>query len=282
MRRQLGSLGPLGISATAALLLSACSGEQGPDGSNVEADAATKQFVNRMAGAAPPPSAPTGKPFEQSDKGELLEFVYAYPAQAAAVPPLVARFDKEREQSKADALKMARNDQDAAKRAGFPFRPHSLEKRWAVTADTPRFLSLQATSYFYTGGAHGMTGYEAILWDKQRKQETRLDALMTSSAAFASAIRANFCTALDKQRAEKRGGPVTPGEDDFSKCIDPMKEVLVPRSSDGKAIDAVAVVIGPYSAGPYAEGSYEVVLPVDAAMRKAIKEEFRDAFAPAA
>ena len=37
-------------------------------------------------------------------------------------------------------------------------------------------------------------------------------------------------------------------------------------------------VIGPYSAGPYAEGSYEVALPVDAAMRGAIKTEYQDAF----
>jgi hypothetical protein len=57
-----------------------------------------------------------------------------------------------------------------------------------------------------------------------------------------------------------------------------MKEVLVPVSSDGKLIDAIKVVIAPYSAGPYAEGNYEVRLPVDAAMRKAIKTEYQDAF----
>ena len=54
--------------------------------------------------------------------------------------------------------------------------------------------------------------------------------------------------------------------------------VLVPTSKDGRLIDSMTFVIGPYSAGPYAEGTYEVTLPVDAAMRKAIKTEYQDAF----
>ena len=68
------------------------------------------------------------------------------------------------------------------------------------------------------------------------------------------------------------------GDDDFTQCIDPMEQVLVPTSKDGKLIDGLTVVVGPYSAGPYAEGSYEVALPVDAAMRDAIKPDYRDAF----
>jgi len=66
--------------------------------------------------------------------------------------------------------------------------------------------------------------------------------------------------------------------DEFSQCIDPMEQVLVLTSKDGKLIDGVTVVVGPYSAGPYAEGTYEVALSVDAAMRKAIKTEYQDGF----
>src|SRR3546814_2530843 len=84
---------------------------------------------------------------------------------------------------------MAREDRKAAREADYPFRAHSLETRWTVAADTPRFLALRSESYVYTGGAHGMTGYEALLWDKARKRETAVTALMTSPAAFAAAIR---------------------------------------------------------------------------------------------
>lgn len=262
----------------AILIASACSSE--PDNQAVEGNATTNaaaaRFAERMAGTPLP--APPAKAFEQGEKTDLLEFLYAYPAPAAAVPVLVAQFEKAMTGAKADALKMARDDAASAKRSGFPFRTHSLETRWSVKADTPRFLSLESETYVFTGGAHGMTGYETILWDKARSRETSMAAMMTSSTAFAAAIRDGFCDGLDKARAEKRGAPVVRGDDEFTQCIDPMKEVLVPTSKDGKLIDAITVVIGPYSAGPYAEGSYDVVLPVDAAMRAAIKTEYQDGF----
>ena len=265
-----------GLLSAAVLALGACSPAQDVAADNAAANVAATRFADRMAGAPPP--APPAEPFEEEEKTDFLEFAYAYPAQAAAIPFLVDKFGKEAASSKADALKMAREDSASAKRSGYPFRPHSLETRWTVAADTPRFLSLQSQTYVYTGGAHGMTGYDGLLWDKARKRETSIKAVMTTPAAFAAAIRDRFCAELDNQRAEKRSAPVVRGDDDFTQCIDPMEQLLVPASKDGKLIDAVVVVIGPYSAGPYAEGSYEVRLPVDAAMRGAIKTEYQDGF----
>ncbi len=68
------------------------------------------------------------------------------------------------------------------------------------------------------------------------------------------------------------------GDDEFTRCVDPLKQTLLFTSRDGKAIDGLLIVIGPYEAGPYSEGSYEIALPVDAAMIAAMKPEFRDAF----
>ncbi|WP_336973201.1 DUF4163 domain-containing protein [Sphingobium aromaticiconvertens] len=271
-------IGKASPALVAILIVSACSNE--PDNQAVEGNATTNavaaRFAERMAGTPLPASS--AKAFVQSEKTDLLEFLYAYPAQAAAVPALVTKFDKAMTAAKTDALKMAQNDAKSAKQAGFPFRTYSLETRWSVKADTPRFLSLESQTYVFTGGAHGMTGYEPLLWDKARNRETNMAMVMTSSDAFAAAIHDQFCAALDKERAEKRGAPVVRGDDDFTKCIDPMKEVLVPTSKDSKLIDAVTVVVAPYSAGPYSEGSYDVVLPVDAAMRAAIKTEYQDGF----
>ncbi|KEQ54457.1 DUF4163 domain-containing protein [Sphingobium chlorophenolicum] len=272
-----GQAGPL---LAAVLLLGACSVSEDGNEAHPGNDVAASNFASRMSGQPEPP--PPAKPFERKEKTDLLDFAYSYPAQAAQIPALVDKFGNALKIGKADALKMAREDQKAAKASGYPFRGHALQTRWTVTADTPRFLALQSESYAFTGGAHGMTGYDALLWDKDRKRETAVEALMTSRAAFAAAIRDRFCDALDKARAEKRGAPVKRSDDDdFTKCIDPMKEVLVPTSKDGKLIDGVTVVIGPYSAGPYAEGKYDIALPVDAAMRKAIKTEYQNAFVAA-
>ncbi|MFB0873679.1 MULTISPECIES: DUF4163 domain-containing protein [unclassified Sphingobium] len=261
----------------AALGLAACTPSSEQPAGNATVNAAASRFADRMAGTPPP--APPAKPFATSEKTEFLEYGYAYPAQAAAIPFLVAKFDKAMAASKADALKMAKEDSASAKQSGYPFRAHSLDTKWTVAADTPRFLALRSETYVYTGGAHGMTAYDVILWDKARKRETSVKALMTSPQAFATAIQDRFCATLDQQRAEKRGAPVVRGDDDFTQCIDPMEQVLVPTSRDGKAVDAMTVVVGPYSAGPYAEGTYEVPVPVDAAMRKAIKTEYQDGFA---
>ncbi|MCP1468735.1 hypothetical protein J3E64_000402 [Sphingobium sp. OAS761] len=260
------------------LMLGACV-PRDPAGNAADAtnNAAAANFADRMAGTPPP--APPAKAFKAEDNSPLLEFSYAYPAQAAAVPALVAKFGAGMKAAKDDAMKMAREDSRSAKESGYPFRAHSLETEWSVAADTPRFLSLRSQTYVYTGGAHGMTGYDTLLWDKTRGRESSTKALMTSPAAFAAAIHDRFCKELDRQRAEKRGEPVVPGDDEFTQCIDPMEQVLVPTSKDGTLIDGVTVVIGPYSAGPYAEGSYEVALPVDAAMLKAIRTDYRDAFA---
>ncbi|WP_420145080.1 DUF4163 domain-containing protein [Sphingobium sp.] len=260
----------------AVLMIAACSPSQEPPNGTVAENEAASRFADKMSGTPEP--SPPAKPFAQSDKSEFLEFSYAYPAQAAAIPFLVEKFGKQATASKADALKMAKEDSGSAKQSGYPFRLHSLETKWSVEADTPRFLTLEAQTYVYTGGAHGMTGYDVVLWDKTRRRETSVKALMTTTAAFSAAIREPFCKELDRQRAEKRGAPVKRGDDEFTQCIDPMEQVLVPTSKDGRLIDSITVVVGPYSAGPYAEGSYDVTVPVDAAMWKTIKTEYQDGF----
>ena len=262
-----------------ALALAACKGGTPDDIGNQSHNAAATRFVEKMVGT--PPATPPAQPFKIAEKTDFLEFSYAYPAQAAAIPFLIEKFDKAMTAGKADALKMAQEDSKAAKRSGFPFHAHSLETQWNVSADTPRFLALQSQTYVFTGGAHGMTGYDVILWDKRRSRETSMKAVMTSPAAFNAAIRDRFCAVLDRQRAEKRGAPVVRGDDEFTQCIDPMEQVLTLTSKDGKLIDGITVIVGPYSAGPYAEGTYDVPLPVDAAMRNAIKTEYQDAFVAA-
>lgn len=272
-----GGQAALALLCAATLTLGACR-QASADGKGDGVDnMAAARFVDRMVGTPLPP--PPAKAFLAQGKSDLLDYSYAYPAQAAAIPFLVGKFSKEQAQSKADAVKLARDDQASAAASGFPFRGHSLDTKWVVAGDTPRFLSLRSETYVFTGGAHGMTGYDSLLWDKARKRETSVKAVMTSPAAFSAAIRDRFCTELDRQRSEKRGEPVVPGDDDFTKCIDPMKQVLAFTSRDGKLIDGATVIVGPYSAGPYSEGSYDIALPVDAAMRAAIKTEYQDGFA---
>ena len=55
---------------------------------------------------------------------------------------------------------------------------------------------------------------------------------------------------------------------------------MILGSSDRKRFNRIGLLVGPYAAGPYAEGSYDITLPVTPAVLKAVKPEFRAAFGP--
>jgi len=226
--------------------------------------------------AAPTPAA---SPVTRAEKTDLIDYSATYPAPAAAIPALKALLDKRAGDARAKALADAREDQQAAAKDGFPFHAHYYHADWAVAADTPRFLSLVGTIATYTGGAHGMTVFEPLLWDKQAGKAVAVGDLFTSVPALETALRSRFCAALDRERSRRRGEPVKHDDDPFDACIDPAEEAIVPTASGAGAIDGFTVYVAPYDAGPYAEGDYRIAVPVDAGMLGAIKPGYRGAFA---
>ena len=140
---------------------------------------------------------------------------------------------------------------------------------------------MQSDGYAYSGGAHGMPIVTALFWDKAKKQRLATGAIFEMPALIAG-IKDRFCKALDDERGKRRGAPVK-AEDpdelpDFVQCVDIAKQTILPVSLNGKALDTLRIVIMPYEAGPYAEGIYEIDLPVDAAIRKAVKPAYVAAF----
>lgn len=60
----------------------------------------------------------------------------------------------------------------------------------------------------------------------------------------------------------------------------PVKDLtILLGSTNGRAIDRIGLLADPYVAGSYAEGSYEVTLPVTRAIAGAVKPAYRAAFA---
>lgn len=249
----------------------------------------SKAPVENAAAPAPaekPAVAPAKPAAEAKDqmiasKKDALEFEYGWPAKAAAVPELDGWLRGNAEKLRADADREAKSDQASAKKDGYNFNGHSYEENFAVVADTARFLVLQSDGYVYTGGAHGMPINTAIIWDRDTKTRVATRDLLSSSL-LAKLGKKRFCAALDKEREERRGEPVKRGDpnevDGFNSCVDMEKQLVLPVSKDGKTLDTVRVVIGPYEAGPYAEGTYVIDLPIDRVMLTAVKAEYRGAF----
>lgn len=226
------------------------------------------------AGAAQP-----GAAREVKQSNPLFEFAYSYPAPVGAIPDLKAQLDGELEKLKTELAKNAEGQKAEAKKEGFPFNPLGSWVEWKVVTDLPGWLSLSADISDYQGGAHPNHGFDALVWDRQANQRRKPIDLFTSKAALAQAISKDFCAALDRERAKKRGGEsIGDAVPEFSKCIDPAESTIILGSSNRKAFDRIGVLIAPYEAGPYAEGNYEVTLPVTPAVLAAVKPEFRSTF----
>lgn len=253
---------------------------KGEDVASPPDQAAAGQPVAAPSAAAAP--ATPAAPVEIESETGGLEFEYGWPAAAAAIPALDEWLRANAETLRTKAQKDAAEDKAMAAKSGYPFHGHSYEETFSAAANTPQALVLQSEGYVFTGGAHGMPIHTVIIWDKAGRKRLATSALIDIAAAKRLA-NDRFCDALDREREKRRGAPVRPADPDgissFTDCVDMAKQTLLPISKGGKALDTLRVVIEPYEAGPYAEGTYVIELPFDARLMEAVKPGWKDAFA---
>ena len=214
--------------------------------------------------------------------GGTWEFEYAWPAAVSAQPELAKQLAAERD--KAVVEERAGWERQVAEMKGQGdcggCRGSSYGKEWEVVADLPGWLSLSATLSSYSGGAHGMYGVQSLVWDKGNKVSMDGVALFQTPAALQKALGASLCDALNRERVKKGMEPITEGGDKvFPACPGLDEATVLVGSSNRKTFDRITVYYGPYVAGSYAEGAYELDFPMSAAMVAAVKPEYRAAFA---
>ena len=267
--------------AVMALILGSCS-DKAPD-QPVQASQSASAVSSDPAAAATAASAPqpiAAKPVLIDDSTPLYEFSYSYPKQAEAIPALAGWFRIDAAKQKRALIGNARQGQAEAKADKRTYYPYGHSTKWAVVAEIPGWLSLSAERWESLGGAHPNPWQEGLVWDKRNGTRHRGTDFFQSPAALTAAIRTPFCAALNKQRAEKRGEPVdTKRSGMFNDCIDPAKQTVISGSTDKRHFTRIGILIDPYEAGSYAEGNYEVTLPVTPAVLKAIKPMYRSGFA---
>jgi hypothetical protein len=259
----------------AALLLGACSSPE---------EVAKDTGVTATASAAASPAADTSAPGavaftdNQGKDDAAREFSYSWPTEVSAVPALAEHFTSERDQLLAEQ----KAEWEEAKRefAGedcVSCINRSFEKGWEVVADLPRFLSLSATFYVYTGGAHGNGAFDALVWDREAQAFFDPKALFRSEAALQDALGETWCKALKAERMKRLGEDYY--EDSIFTCPAIADLTVLVGSSDKRRFDRIGLLAAPYVAGAYAEGSYEVTLPVTPKVLAAVKPEYKPAFA---
>ncbi|MEZ5742879.1 MAG: DUF4163 domain-containing protein [Sphingomonadaceae bacterium] len=216
---------------------------------------------------------------EVEEETDAYSFSYSYPGEANAIPALRAHMERDMEAANAEIVKQAAEAKADAEANDYPFRPHYLAIGWGVAGDTSGWLSMSASIETYSGGAHGNHGFDTLLWDKRANVRREVTNLFISEAALRDAIRERFCAGLDAERAERRGEPVRRSDEWPDDCIDPFEAEVLLESEGGQVFETLTVLIAPYLAGSYAEGSYLVSVPVDARVLAAVKPEYRKAFA---
>lgn len=283
-----GGLNPLrpGLSARAAGLaliiaagLSACSSpEEMAQGAGVTA----KQAVSTSSASASASSTTTNGAASFEDNAEQdggsREFAYKWPAAVSAIPALAARLKDERDSALAEQkAEWAEALREFSGEDCVSCTSRSYAKEWKVVANLPRYLSLSADMYLYTGGAHGNSAFEALVWDREAGAALDPTAMFRSEAALQDALGASWCAALQAERAERMGGDDS--EDSIFPCPPIADLTLLLGSSNKTAFNRIGLIAAPYVAGSYAEGPYEVTLPVTPAVLAAVKPEYKAAFA---
>ena len=245
--------------------------------STAGSDASTATVITSTASASASSSETKGGARAIAVNNDLMEFSYAYPAAAGAEPELKKLLDAKLDAARAEIIEQAQEAKADATANDYPYRQHSLTIEWKVVADLPSWLSLTEHVGSYSGGAHGNYGTGSLVWDRKAATARKSIDMFSSPAALDAAIRAPYCKALDAERLKRRGQTSQPG-DIFGDCPKLEELTLLLGSSNGKAFNRIGLIADPYVAGSYAEGDYEVTLPVNAAVLRSVKPEFRSAF----
>ncbi|PZN94717.1 MAG: hypothetical protein DCF31_08720 [Alphaproteobacteria bacterium] len=200
-----------------------------------------------------------------------LTWRWRAPPETATQPALLRQLRATALKDAAKAGADAGRDAASAKKDGFPFRRYEFVTDWSLAADTPNLLALSGLVYSFTGGAHGNTGYASKIWDKQAKRAISIDALFTDWPRARRLIEPAFCRALAEEQKRRIGNA---GPD--SACPKLAEQPIVPWGEFGARAPQLRVLLGPYVAGSYAEGSYLITLPWPQGVKSLVKPAYRN------
>lgn len=275
------------ILAGTALLAGCSSPEDMAEGAGI----AAKASADAAAGSATATATSSGTAFatgangsefedNADENGGSREFAYKWPAAVSAIPALAQRFSAERTAALAEQkAEWAAAIKEFAGQDCVSCTSRGYSKEWKVVADLPRYLSLSAAMYLYTGGAHGNSAFDALVWDRETGAAIDPKAMFRREEDMQAALHRPWCIALKAERTKRLGTDYA--EDETFGCPDIAQLTVMLGSSNKKTFDRIGLIAAPYIAGSYAEGPYEVTLPVTPAVLAAIKPEYRAAFAQA-
>lgn len=234
-----------------------------------------KHFILAVALIASPALA-ASRPVPASDllirqSSPTLTWRWRAAPETATQPALLRQLRIATLQDAAKARATANRDAASAKKSGFPFHRHESITDWSLAADTPHLLALSGLNYSFTGGAHGNTGYTAKIWDKPARRAIPISGLFSDWPRARKLMEPVFCQALAEEQKRRVGQP----QADSEKCPKLSEQPIVPWGDLATRAPQFRVLVGPYVAGSYAEGSYLITVMWPDAVKALVKPAYR-------
>lgn len=220
------------------------------------------------------------KPSVVSYHGKYADVDASWSREAAAVPHLVQKFRSDFAKQKLESIRCGKLESDVRVKTGSLGIKCQSSTKVTTSGRTPRLLSLARSYWAFTGGAHGNGATTGLLWDRSLNREISFASLFLPGSDYQKLLRGAYCAALDTERRKRRGKDYRPGAvAEFDSCPKLSDLAMFPASSRrGGKLDRIHLVAAPYLAGSFAEGEYDIALPVTGALTRLLKPQYRSSF----
>ena len=217
---------------------------------------------------------------------KTYQYDFSWSREAKAIPALDRKLRARAAEAAGEISAEATDPAREAKKDKSWFPDVGYESKWdyKTAGQTSSLLSLSGDWFTYSGGAHGIFGASALLWDRAAGKEIALSALFERITELAL-LHPAMCAALAAERKTKRetdeklDTSFDSIDEAFNGCpkFDEITTWVADEDKDGR-FDTMMFAADPYVAGPYVEGMYEMRVPVTARMIAALKPAYRASF----
>ncbi len=186
--------------------------------------------------------------------------------QYPALEEAVAQYNTETEQnwiiSMNDLKSWAREDHNAAMAEGYEFYgPYVSEDTMYITRADDKALSAVTGNYWYSGGAHGMSGYSAVNFDTQTGRILAVEDVIPNTAALPNALAVEMLEQYPHLTTATQDMWSMSLEDYLASYLTPEEvDDITPEFTWTLGYEGVTFYFGAYEIGSYADGNQVVVL----------------------
>jgi hypothetical protein len=206
-------------------------------------------------------------PFAYDKKGDLVEFNYAWSAEASRTPGLARKLKVDLEREFSIAATAAEVERAAARATGKTYRGSSYSRRWTTAGQSARLLSLDGRLKARDGSGNVVRRADGLLWDRSARAEVAVDRLFDQTGAADTMLRLPGCAKLRIATPTcRRDVAIIPVDSDRNRRFDHVRLIVPSRSTvdasdPGEDLDVAVSATMLAALKPVYRAGFEVAQP---------------------